>query len=172
MKKSKEVLLGFSAILPKNPRILILGSMPSVSSLEKSEYYGFSHNRFWTIMAKFSNRNFANYDDKMKMLNDYNIALWDVIYSCERVGSLDSNIKNVTCNPIDVLVREHSSIQYIVCNGKKSYDLLIRYFPKLCPMVISLGSTSNANRSVCEEVLFEQWLTTLNNLLDRKNDVL
>lgn len=160
-----ELLIGFQPVLPENPRILILGSMPSVASLEKSEYYGFPHNRFWKIMSSYSNTIFESYDDKLNFLDNKGIALWDVIYSCERVGSLDSKIRNVTCNSIDELLREYPSITHIVCNGKKAYTLLLKYFPSLDVEVLSLGSTSNANRSVSERELFDEWETTLQTLL-------
>ena len=160
-----ELLTGFQPVLPENPKILILGSMPSVVSLEKSEYYGFPHNRFWKIMSSYSHTVFESYDDKLNFLNNKGIALWDVIYSCERVGSLDSKIRNVTCNSIDELLSEYPSITHIVCNGKKAYTLLLKYFPSLDVEVLSLGSTSNANRSVSERELFVEWETTLQTLL-------
>lgn len=160
-----ELLTGFQPVLPENPKILILGSMPSVVSLEKSEYYGFPHNRFWKIMSSYSHTVFESYDDKLNFLDNKGIALWDVIYSCERVGSLDSKIRNVTCNSIDELLSEYPSITHIVCNGKKAYTLLLKYFPSLDVEVLSLGSTSNANRSVSERELFDEWETTLQTLL-------
>ena len=159
-------LNGFDAIIPKNPKVLILGSMPSAVSLERSEYYGHPLNRFWKIMSKYSNREFNTYEDKMLMLSDYGIVLWDVIQSCEREGSLDSKIKKVECNPLDELLEEYETISYVICNGKKAYSLFIQHFPKYEKRCVSLGSTSNANRSISEEELICEWVTTLKRVLE------
>ena len=91
------MLKGFEPIYSGHSKTLILGSMPSVVSLEKQEYYGFHLNRFWKIMSVYSGRQFPDYEAKKQMILDYDFALWDVIQGCEREGSLDSKIKNPVC---------------------------------------------------------------------------
>lgn len=153
------MLKGFDPIIGKEPMVLILGSMPSVTSLEKQEYYGFTHNRFWKIMSKHYAAKLDCYEDKKQLICDHHIILWDVIGACEREGSLDSAIRNETVNDIEGLLQSYPSVQKIICNGRKSHDLLIRHFPSLVQQleVIYLPSTSNANRSLKETVLFEVW---------------
>ena len=88
-------LKGFEPIVSENSRVLILGSMPSVVSLEKQEYYGFKHNRFWKIMGLYAGCRWESYEMKKRFILQEGFALWDVIDSCEREGSLDSKIKNI-----------------------------------------------------------------------------
>ena len=44
------MIVGFDPIIAEEPRVMILGSMPSVTSLERRQYYGYRHNRFWPIL--------------------------------------------------------------------------------------------------------------------------
>ena len=48
---SQAVTPGFPPILGPDPRVLVLGTLPSRKSLEKQEYYGHPQNAFWKIMA-------------------------------------------------------------------------------------------------------------------------
>jgi len=155
------LISGFLPIVSKDAKLLILGSMPSVTSLEKQEYYGFKHNRFWKIIASYFQESFSSYEDKVKCIQKNNIILWDVIATCEREGSLDSAIHHEKVNDIEHLLKQYPSIQTILCNGKKSYDLYIRHFKHLNVEVISLPSTSNANRTIKEQDLFDVWFETL-----------
>lgn len=159
------MLEGFSPVIGKDPIILILGSMPSITSLQREEYYGFKHNRFWKIMSKCFGLPIENYDQKKDIIISNHMILWDVIKTCEREGSLDSAIHNVVVNPIDELIKEYPSIQFIICNGRKSYNLYKKYFSKLMIPTMYLPSTSNANRTIKEDELFHQWIETLSNLL-------
>lgn len=153
---------GFKPIVCKEAEILILGSMPSVVSLEKSEYYGFKHNRFWKIISEVYKETFITYEDKKKCLYKHKIALWDVIESCEREGSLDSNIRNVVCNDLEGFVKKYPNLKLIICNGKKSGTLYEKHFShKISVPYHILPSTSNANRTIKEIDLFKLWKETL-----------
>ena len=88
------MLKGFAPIIAKQPRVMILGSMPSVTSLEKQEYYGFAHNRFWKILHAQFGMPIATYEQKKAIILTHHMILWDVIGECEREGSLDSAIRN------------------------------------------------------------------------------
>jgi len=82
-------------------RILILGSFPSVKSREVHFYYGHPQNRFWKVMAAVLNQNVPEtVEEKKNMLHQQHIAVWDVIGSCDIVGSSDSSIKNVEPNDL------------------------------------------------------------------------
>ncbi len=156
---------GFHPIIMGKPKLLILGSMPSVVSLEKQEYYGYAHNRFWKIMGHYFQKEFASYEEKKQCLITHHIALWDVIASCEREGSLDSAIHHEVCNDIAGLIKRYSSITHVICNGKKAYALYQKYFANLPLICISLPSTSNANRTIKEDALFDVWCHTLDQIL-------
>lgn len=155
------MLEGFSPIISKEPRILILGSMPSVTSLDKQEYYAFKHNRFWKILSTVYQMPMTTYEEKKNIIYTQHLILWDVIKTCEREGSLDSNIKHEQVNPIDELIQIYPTIQKVLCNGKKSYQLYQKHFSHLPIECISLPSTSNANRTIKETLLFQMWKEAL-----------
>ena len=156
------MISGFSPIIAKHPKVLIVGSMPSVTSLEKQEYYGFKQNRFWKIMGAYFKCEFTSYEEKKQCILDHHLILWDVIKCCEREGSLDSAIINEVCNDMESLIKQHPDIKYVLCNGKKSYTLFMKHFKHLDVKVFCMPSTSNANRSISEKALFQQWFEVLN----------
>lgn len=155
------MLKGFPPIISEEPHVLILGSMPSVTSLEKTEYYGFAHNRFWKIMKEAFQMPIDTYAQKTEIILQNHMILWDVIGECEREGSLDSKIRNEKVNDIRTLVHTYPTLEKVLCNGRKSYDLYQKYFHDLPITCCYLPSTSNANRSMKESVLFETWLKEL-----------
>lgn len=139
-------------------KILILGSFPSVKSREEGFFYGHKQNRFWRVTAKICNCEVPlTIDDKRKMLVDHNIALWDVIKSCEIEGSSDSSISNVTVNDIKSLI-QNTNIKYIFTNGKKADDLYKKHLENEVKIkAICLPSTSPANASWSFEKLYDFW---------------
>lgn len=155
------MLKGFDPIVSKEPYAMILGSMPSVTSLEKQEYYGYRHNRFWKIMAFAFHMPIDTYEQKKQIIENHHLILWDVIGECEREGSLDSKIKNEKVNDIASLLHRHPDLSLVICNGRKSYDLYVKHFQDEKISCIYLPSTSNANRSIKESVLFEEWMKGL-----------
>ena len=155
------MLKGFDPIISKEPKVMILGSMPSAVSLEKQEYYGYAHNRFWKIMSDVFEMPISTYEEKKQIILSHHLLLWDVIGECEREGSLDSKIHNEKVNPIQELLEIYPSIQFVICNGRKSYYLYQKHFSHLSLSCVYLPSTSNANRSIKEDVLFEKWREVL-----------
>lgn len=155
------MLKGFDPIIPQQPRIMILGSMPSVTSLAKQEYYGFAHNRFWKILHAVYAMPIATYEQKKAILYKHQLLLWDVIGECEREGSLDSAIHHVVVNDLASLIKQYPSITKVLCNGRKAYQLYEKHFSQIEVPVCYLPSTSNANRSIKEASLFSLWQQAL-----------
>ncbi|WP_312323739.1 DNA-deoxyinosine glycosylase, partial [Soonwooa sp.] len=121
----------FPAVIHEDSEILILGSIPGVKSLEMQEYYAHPQNKFWSIIFELFNEDFTkDYQRKLQILKKNKIALWDVIDSCERKGSLDSEIKNEKENDILKLLKDYPNLKVIFCNGQKSYKNLIKTFGK------------------------------------------
>lgn len=132
----------FDALYDKNSSILILGSMPSVVSLKYSFYYMHPSNRFWRVMAEILDEKMPlTIDDRKRMLLTNSIALWDIVFTCERKGSLDSNIKNEKTN--DLYSIPQIKEMKIFINGQTATKLFKKYYPEL--EYISLPSTSSAN---------------------------
>ena len=157
---------GLAPIAQPNCRILLLGSMPSEKSLDKQEYYGHPRNGFWHIMQTFTGvEATAPYHDRIAGLQNAGIALWDVIASCHREGSLDSNINNAVLNPLVDFILEHPQLRFIGLNGGKAFTLFQRHLikPKHLPQHIkhaALPSTSPAYTLPLENKI-QQWQSHL-----------
>lgn len=150
-------------IFDKNSKILVLGSFPSVKSRESQFFYHHPQNRFWKVLSSVIGVDTpTSIEEKKKFLLDNNIALWDVIASCDIEGSSDSSIKNVVANDLDKII-ENCNIKQIFCNGGKSYELYRKYCEKDTNLkAIKLPSTSPANARFSLEKLIAEWNIILN----------
>lgn len=139
-------------------RVLILGSFPSVKSRESGFYYGHAQNRFWRVLAEVLGESTpSTVDEKKHLLLANNIALWDVIASCEITGSADSSIKNAVANDIGAIL-EQSEVSRIFVNGraaKRLYDEFI--LPSTGRQAQYLPSTSPANATWSVQRLVGEW---------------
>ncbi len=116
-----ERLRGLDPAGSEEPRVLVLGSFPSRRSLEKGEYYGHERNHFWAIMGALCGFDPAgDYASRLAALARAGIALWDLIASCEREGSLDGDIRYEEPNPIVAYLAARPSIGRIALNGGKA----------------------------------------------------
>ena len=148
----------FPPIVDNNSKILILGSIPGVKSLEKQQYYGHPQNKFWKIIFELCNEEFTeDYAERIKILKKHNIALWDVIDSCERKGSLDSEIKNEEANEIGQLLHQYPNIEAIFCNGGKSYKNLKKILGKDFKTPVFLLPSTSPLHTVSFEKKLEEW---------------
>ena len=142
----------FQPIAGNHARILILGSMPGQASLSANQYYAHPRNAFWPIMAPLLQINpEASYEEKITALKSSRIALWDVLKSCQRTGSLDSMIKADTqiINDFQSFFGIHKKITHVFFNGGKAETCFMRHvFPENNPGLLQLSrlpSTSPAN---------------------------
>jgi hypoxanthine-DNA glycosylase len=139
----------FPPIIDNNSKIIILGSIPGVKSLEKQQYYGHPQNKFWKIIFELFNEEFTeDYAERINILKKHHIALWDVIDSCERKGSLDSEIKNEEANQI---------IKAIFCNGGKSYKNLQKILGENYKIPVFLLPSTSPLHTVSFEKKLEEW---------------
>lgn len=114
------MLKAFKPVAAADARVLILGCMPGVKSLEMGQYYAHPHNAFWPICGKlFGADPELPYKMRCERLTAAGVALWDVLHSCRREGSLDSNIEPDSMQPNDfpAFFRKHPKIQAIFFNG-------------------------------------------------------
>lgn len=148
----------FAPVYDEQSRILILGTFPSVKSREQHFYYGHPQNRFWRVLSSLINWPLPEtIEEKKRMLLENHIAIWDVIHSCEIVGSSDSSIRNVVPNDIEDLL-EKSKIKRIYANGAtagKLYDKYVR--PTTGGSIEVLPSTSPANAVWTIDRLLAAW---------------
>ena len=111
---------GFNLLGNNKAQILILGSMPSVVSLAKQQYYGHPRNAFWRIMAAlFNDDKPIAYPQANRVLEAQGIAVWDVLKSCARQGSLDSAIEesSIEINDFASLFNSFGNIKQVFFNG-------------------------------------------------------
>lgn len=160
----------FDPVIGIQPRVLILGSMPGIASLEAVQYYAHPRNAFWPIMAAlFDIDPTAAYAFRIQQIESLPIVLWDSLKACYRPGSLDSSIdqQSAQANDFPWLLRKHPGIRAILFNGATSE----KYFRKLAlPLLpecddielIRMPSTSPANAGMN----FEQKLSAWRRMLD------
>ena len=145
-------------VFDSNSKVLILGSFPSVKSRKQQFFYGHSQNRFWKVLAKIKLEKIPDtIEEKRDFLLRNNVAVWDVIESCEIKGSADSTIKNVKPNKIEKILN-NSAVTKVFTNGKTAHEYYQKYlFKKTQIQDIVLPSTSSANASFSFERLCEIW---------------
>lgn len=161
MKKEQtytHVSHDFEPVFDENSKVLILGTFPSVKSRENRFYYGHPQNRFWKVIAGLTESEVPQtIEEKKKLLLEHGIAIWDVIESCDIIGSSDSSIKNVVPANIERVVA-NSKIQNIYANGGTAKKLYEKYSQKKTGReIIGLPSTSPANAAYSLERLLECW---------------
>lgn len=151
----------FGPVYDNTSKILILGSLPSVKSRQQQFYYGHPQNRFWRVLTNVLEAEKVpdTIEEKRSLLIANKIALWDVIESCDIIGSADSTIKNVKGNDMNVILGA-VPIRAIFTNGAKADTLFHKYCKERCASeipVIKLPSTSPANAAWSVERLTMVW---------------
>lgn len=136
----------FGPVYDKHSRFLILGSFPSVKSREINFYYGHPQNRFWKLLPALLSPGalLDSVEAKKSFLQKHRIALWDVIESCDILGSSDSSIRNVVPNDIRRILAA-APIEAILCNGGKSYDLFRKYCTRAVENICSIQSDTRVS---------------------------
>lgn len=145
-------------IYDKDSKILILGSFPSVKSREANFFYHHPQNRFWRVLAAvYQDTVPEEIADKKAFLKRHQIALWDVIASCNIKGSSDSSISDVEINDLNMIIA-NSSVKHIYTNGNLADKLYHRYFDTIIDLpVTKLPSTSPANAAYSLDKLLIYW---------------
>ena len=149
----------FDPISNKETTILILGTMPGDTSLEKSEYYGHPRNRFWKIISTITNNDLPQtYSEKKVLLLKSKIGVWDIVHKANRKGSLDSAIEDEDPNDLDSFITEHKNLKVIGFNGTKAEKLFNKYFVRKSDIkYIPLPSTSPANAGIDFDNICKEW---------------
>ena len=146
----------FKPVIFKESRVLILGSFPSVKSREVDFYYGNKNNRFFKILEViFDEKIGESKEAKIDFLRRHKIALFDVVKSCEIVGSSDSSLSVKEVNDIGKLI-ENTDIEKILLNGKKAFEIFQKYIKidKVKYFYIPSSSPANASFSL-DKLVFE-----------------
>lgn len=161
-----ELHRGFPPVAAPGATRLVLGNMPGVASLDAAEYYAHPRNAFWPILGRLAgSRPEWPYARRTAALRRAGIALWDVIRSCEREGSLDRSIvrTSIVVNDFASFFAAHPGIRAVFCNGGAAYDNYRRLvLPRLqgpaagLPLT-RLPSTSPAHAALSFERKLKAW---------------
>jgi len=167
MRNDKVTMItGFPPVVADSAAVLILGSMPGQASLDVTQYYAHPRNVFWPIIYQlFNTPRHLSYEERLMLIQENRIALWDVMQNCKREGSLDSSIESssiVANNFVDFFVKS-PSIQHLFFNGAQAESAFKRHVvPTLSEHNIvletrRLPSTSPAHASLSFEQKLVQW---------------
>jgi hypoxanthine-DNA glycosylase len=153
----KARIRSFPPISARNARVLVLGSMPGRRSLDARQYYAHRQNAFWRILgALLGFETAAPYAARVRAVRRARIAVWDVLHSCMREGSLDTSIEAETANDFERFFRAHPRLIRVYFNGTKAEASFRRHvLPKLARALrdrvlhfTRLPSTSPAHASL------------------------
>ena len=157
MEKSE----GFPPIAAPDARILILGSLPGRRSLAEQQYYAHPQNAFWRIMQDVYGIE-GDYQSRCESLTHHGVALWDVLHSSVRPGSMDADIRIQSATPNDFahFFARHRCVERVLCNGQKAGQMFTRLvLPELdqsLPVQI-MPSTSPAFASMSYDAKLQKW---------------
>ncbi len=162
--------IGFEPIIPSSPKILILGTMPSVVSIDQEFYYAHPRNAFWPIIASLVSKSLVSIEDKRRACEEKGIFLWDVLQNCQRPGSLDSAIKQPQANDFESLFQTYPQLKTIAFNGQSAEKLFKKEVLKKQSLpkelvFITLPSTSPAYATITLEGKRLLWQEKLSNLM-------
>ena len=159
------MLTGLAPLVSSQTRLLILGSFPGVASLQAQQYYGHPQNQFWRVLRAILGNIYASspldccassYQIRSEWLLSKKLGVWDVYATCEREGSLDSNIRQPVLNDFSMLTTLCPDLQAIAHNGGESFKHA-KHTQNLGVPVFKLPSTSPANASWSFERKVAAW---------------
>ncbi len=133
-------IYSFPPIIGPAPLILILGSMPGIQSLRAKQYYAHPRNHFWMILGEIYGFDpGVAYPDRINQLIQHRIALWDVLKTCERSGSMDQNIQRESEIPNELgrFLENHRTIRAVIFNGAKAHDGFYRHIYPHLPSLLA-----------------------------------
>ncbi|MDZ7644208.1 MAG: DNA-deoxyinosine glycosylase [Woeseiaceae bacterium] len=155
---------GFPPVAADDARVLVLGSLPSDRSIAVGEYYAHPRNAFWPIVESlFGIPADAAYSERVARLCRCRVALWDVLQSSLRPGSLDSaiDVASATPNRLVSFLHGHTDLRLVAFNGRKAADLFERRVRPNCraplPRVVTLPSTSPAHAAMNHVDKLARW---------------
>lgn len=159
----------FEAISEPSSTVVILGSMPGKASLDAGQYYAHPRNHFWRIMGDLLGFDpTALYSDRVAILRRSRVALWDVLETCERASSLDSDIAEASIVPNDfpAFFRSHPKVRSVFFNGAKAEQVYKRHVSPGLDASANLAytrlpSTSPANAATPYARKLEAWVAVV-----------
>ena len=172
MSPQGERSSGFPPLARDDARILILGSLPSQRSIAAREYYAHPQNAFWRIMSALTGAD-GNYSERCAALTSHSVALWDVLASSVRPGSLDADIQMASAevNDFKQFLTVHTALERICFNGQKAASIFSKRVPEDIVdgrvELVTLPSTSPAHASRTYQQKLASW-AVIRDILERE----
>jgi hypoxanthine-DNA glycosylase len=161
----------FPPLVSVGAKLLILGSMPGTASLAAGQYYAHPRNLFWSIMGELLGAApTLTYQERTDILTSQGIAVWDVLKSCSRSGSLDAAISksSMVSNDFSDFLSSYPQITAIFFNGGTAEQCFLKY---VCATLKQktlhlqlLPSTSPAHAALSYAQKLESWRVILEHL--------
>jgi TDG/mug DNA glycosylase family protein len=150
-----SVKSGLPPVTRPDARLFLLGSLPGDASLAAGRYYAHPTNQFWRLLGTAIGEELASlgYEERLAVLAERRIGLWDVIASASRSGSLDQAIREAQHNRIAHLLHDFPHLRAIAFNGTTAAKVGRRLIGAAPPHValIDLPSSSAANTRAFDE---------------------
>ena len=168
-----SIVKSFPPLLAPRPKVLVLGSIPGGESLRRGEYYAHPRNAFWPIMGEICGFDPSRmpYQERCRQLGEIGIAVWDMLESCQRKGSLDSAIASDSERPNNIrgLLQTQPSIRAVCCNGHKALSLFHQHVGEIPggTKVLRLPSSSPANARMRLQEKLVAWRAVIEPHLDQ-----
>jgi hypoxanthine-DNA glycosylase len=155
---SGTLLQGLPPVIAPNTRLVVLGSFPSVASLQAQQYYAHPRNHFWPILSALWGIDLRalSYPERLEQVRRHGLGIWDVYAACKREGSLDSAIEEPQLNDLASLRQRAPQLAAVAHNGGESARAM-RHTRALGVPVLRLPSTSPANASWSFERKLAAW---------------
>lgn len=165
MKQAR--ISSFKPVYTPDAKVLILGSIPGIASLKLGEYYAHPRNHFWAFMQDVVGVDCKlSYKERINELKKCKVALWDVLQSCVRKGSLDTAIQRDCPNDLRQLVSKMPRLQKILLNGRAAEKSFTKYFSAtILTPAYYLPSTSPANAGYAYHEKRLKWQNEFNELI-------
>jgi hypoxanthine-DNA glycosylase len=162
----RRIVHSFAPIIGAESEILILGSVPSVKSVEYGFYYMHPQNRFWRLMSVCLGQNIMSVspEEKTECLLKNRVALYDAVYKCDITGSADSGATSIVPTDIVKLIAD-TKVEKVLCNGALSYKIATKYNAAAGVRFIKMPSTSPANAAMNLETLVKLWMLELRQII-------
>ncbi len=134
----------FEPLVFNDSEVLVLGTFPSLVSFEDNFYYAHKRNQFWKLLGDIYHMPSETKKERIELVEEHKIALWDIIASCTRENSSDTNLKNIVLNDIPSLLARYPNIKRIAFTGKKAQSLYNKLYSDLPVSTHLLPSPSPA----------------------------
>ncbi len=151
-------LAGFAPVVRADARLLILGSFPGKASLSAGQYYAHPRNLFWPILGRLIGSDLASldYSARLQATTTAGVAIWDVLASCLRQGSLDVDIRQARSNQFEPLLAVAPSLRAVAFNGAKAAGMA-SWFAQRGLLTYNLPSTSPAHAALNLDAKLARW---------------